>query len=600
MQSALVLFLSTALFLGAQGTRADYVRAEKSLSWNIRKLVFEAEVAPHWIGKTARFWYRNDKPEKREFILVDAARNTRGPAFDHARLAAALSAVAGHTYQGDVLPFEAIDYSPDESTISFDAAGGHWRCALSNYSCEKSDPPPPAHIDGESPDGKWSAYVKDHNLYLRYAATGEAVQLTNDGEKYWAYATPLPNARLMVEQRTEEPRMAPAVFWSPDSKKLVTYRMDSRRAAKFTITQNAPSFQLRPVSYNVVYPLPGEELSTAEPLVFDVETHKRTAIHVDPIQILFQGGPTFRWQRDGEHFTFNVTERGYKRIDFCEADAITGNVRTLIEERSETFVDPGASLHRWLKDDGELIASSERDGWNHLYLYDVKTAALKNQITNGNWVVRAINEVDESERKVYFLAAGREPGRDPYLTHLYRANLDGSGLQLLTPEDSNHTVSFSPDKKYFVDVYSRPNVAPVSVLRRADGSEVRVLERSNADRLLKTGFRFPEPFKGKGRDGTTDVYGIIWRPANFDPSKKYPVVEQIYTGPQGFFVPKNFSAYRNVAQPIAELGFIVVQIDGLGTAGRSKAFHDYCYKNLGDGGVPDHIALMKQMAAKYP
>jgi len=357
---------------------------------------------------------------------------------------------------------------------------------------------------------------------------------------------------------------------------------------------------LRPATYSVVYPLPGEVLSTAEPIVFDVETRKRTDVKVEPLQMFFQEGPEFEWLQDNVHFVFDVAARGYREIDLREAHAETGQARTVLAEKSETFVDPGALFRRRLNKDAEIVTSSERDGWNHLYLYNSKTGALENRVTQGEWVVSSIEHIDEKNRLIYFLGAGRERGEDPYQTHLYRTGLDGTGLELLTPENANHRVSFSPSGKYFVDTYSRPDLPPVSVLKTADGHTVRVLERADVGLLKKTGFHDPEPFKGKGRDGQTDIYGIIWRPSNFSAQRKYPVIEDIYTGPQGFFVPKTFKAYRRVDQAIAELGFIVVQVDGMGTAGRSKAFHDHCFKNLGDSGLPDHIAVIKQMAAKYP
>ncbi len=532
--------------LAAQGTLSDYERAQQFLSWNIRKLVFEAEIEPHWIGNGDRFWYENEKPGGKEYVLIDPERNTRGAASER-----------------------------DRSTE------------------EKPKP------EGLSPDGHWQAEIKDYNLYLKDTSTGQEVQLTTDGIRDWAYATPLPDGRMMIEQRTSDVKQAPAVFWSHDSKKLVTYRMDSRNGARFVITQYAPPFQLRPASYSLVYPLPGEALSTAEPIVFEIESRKRTEVKMEPLQMFFQEGPGFRWSDDNRHFTFDFTERGYKRIELREADAQTGAVRTLIEEKSETFVDPDASIQRWLNHDTEIVASSERDGWNHLYLYSAESATLRNRITQGNWVVRGVEHIDEKRRQVYFTAAGRERGEDPYLRHLYRINLDGNGLDLLTPEPADHEIEFSPNGKYFIDTYSRPDLPPKSLLREANGHVVRVLEAADIGLLIKKGFHLPEPFKGKGRDGETDIYGIIWRPSNFSPAHKYPVIEQIYSGPQGFFVPKTFSAYRNPAQAVAELGFIVVQIDGMGTAGRSKAFHDHCYKNLGDSGLPDHIAVLKQMAQKY-
>jgi dipeptidyl aminopeptidase/acylaminoacyl peptidase len=531
---------------------------------------------------------------------VDAERNTQTPAFDHSRLAAALSRAAGKTYPATELPFRSIEFVNGGFGIAFNVEGTHWVCAaLSIHTCKKI-PKPTGHKRGLSPDGKWQAKVKNYNLYLRNTSTGNQIRLTSDGRKDWVYATPLPDSRLMIEQRTENVKQPPAVFWSHDSKRLVTYRIDSRKAGRFFITQHAPPFQLRPVSYSVVYPLPGEKLSTAAPIIFDVSTRKQTSVQMEPIEIFFQDGPSFRWLHDNVHFVFDYTARGYKCAEIREVDAATGKVRTLVQEKSDTFVDPDASYQRWLKNDSEVIVSSERDGWNHLYLYNPRTASLENRLTQGEWVVRSIEHIDDKNRQVYFLAGGREPGEDPYLTHLYRVRLDGTSLELLTPEPANHTVDFSPTGDYFIDTYSRPDLPTVSVLRRADGKQVRTLERAQADKLLDTGFQYPEPFRGKGRDGQTDIYGIIWRPSHLDASRKYPIVEQIYTGPQGFFVPKNFSAFRNSAQAIAELGFIVVQVDGMGTAGRSKAFHDHCYKNMGDSGLPDHIALIKQMAEKYP
>ncbi len=497
---ALLLSCILTSVAAGQGTRTDYERAQQFLPWNARKLVFEAEVEPHWIGETDRFWYENEKPSGKEYVLIDAAHNTRGAASDKDRT---------------------------------------------------EEPKKP---EGISPDGRWQAEVKDYNLYIKDTSTGQEIQLTRDGAKDYSYATPLPDSRLMIEQRTEDVKQPPAVFWSKDSRRLVTYRMDSRNAGRFVITQYAPPFQLRPVSYRVVYPLPGEVLSTAEPVVFDVETCKRTDVKVPPLQMFFQDGPEFQWLEDNTHFIFDVTQRGYKSIDLEEGDAITGTIRTLVHETSDTFVDPDASIHRWFNHDTELIASSERDGWNHLYLYDVKTATLKNRITQGPWVVRGVEHVDEKTRQVYFMAAGREPGEDPYQTHLYRINLDGTNLQLLTPENANHHVTFSPTGNYFIDTYSRPNLAAVSVLREANGRIVTLLEKADVSLLVKSGFHVPEPFKGKGRDGQTDIYGIIWRPSNFNQAHKYPVVEQIYTGPQGFFVPKTFDAFRNPAQSIAELG----------------------------------------------
>jgi dipeptidyl-peptidase-4 len=419
-----------------------------------------------------------------------------------------------------------------------------------------------------------------------------------------AYATPIPSPTLMVRQHTEEPAQDPAVLWSPDSRRLVTYRIDTRGAGTLSMVQHAPPDRVRPYHYTYFYPLPEDSvLPTADLFVFEIGSWRRIPVEIPPIALQYYGGPSRgRWLDDGRRLSLVVTDRGYTRRQFLEIDATTGAARTIVDERGEPYVDVYAGTLLEALDGGrEWLWGSERDGWMHLYLYDGATGSVQRQLTSGAWVVSEVSRVDEKRRAVYFMARGREPGRDPYLQHLYRVSLDGGAVRLLTPESADHAVSFSPTGTSFVDTYSRPDLPPVSVLRRTtDGAVTLELERADLSRLLATGWRRPEPFAAKARDGTTDVYGLIWWPSTFDSTRTYPVIEQIYTGPHGFFVPKTFAAYRNTAQSIAELGFIVVQVDGLGTAGRGRAFHLYSYRNLGDGGIDDHIAALRQMAAAHP
>jgi dipeptidyl-peptidase 4 len=425
------------------------------------------------------------------------------------------------------------------------------------------------------------------------------VQLTRDGEAGWDYATPIPSLRPMVTQGTENVKERPAVFWSPDSSKLITYRIDSRNAGHFMTLQFVPPDQMRPKAYNVVYPLPGEVLPKAAPIIFDVRAGTRIDVKTPGIDIAFQGGPSFEWFPDSKRFHYEAETRGWKEVELREVDASTGEQKVLVKESAEKYVDPGETWFRFLNNDSEILMSSERDGWNHLYLYNAKTGTLEKQLTKGEWVVRQIVAIDDKNHRVYFLACGREKGEDPYLTHLYGVSLDGTGLQLLTPDNANHMVSISPDDAYFVDNYSRVDLPGGSILRRTkDGSKVRDLEQADVTELVKTGWKFPEPFQGKAGDGTTDLYGLIWRPSNFDASKKYPIIEQVYTGPQGFFVPKTLAAAMRL-QSTAEVGFVVVMVDGRGTTGRSRAFHEFSYHNLG-GSFADHVEMIKQMAAKYP
>ncbi len=586
----------------AQGTLADYQRAERFLPGNMRSMVSLAEVRPTWIEHSDRFWYRTDGPKGSQFVVVDAAKNTSAPAFDQSRLAAGLSRASGRTYEGTNLPFYAFEYADHGDAIRFQVEDTDWTCKLSNYECTKSPHPNANPYENVSPDGRWAAYLKDHNLFVRDTSTGEVVQLTRDGVPGWDYATPLPDLRTLVTEgieRGEDAKERPEVFWSPDSSKLITFRIDSRNAGRFTTLQFVPPDQLRPKAYDYVYPLPGEALPHAELMVFDVLSGKRVDVKTAPLDLEFQGGPGyFRWFPDNNSFFYERGTRGNKETELRVVNAETGDEKVLLSEQDGLYIDPGEHFFRFISDNGGILWSSEKDGWNHLYLYDDK-GKFENQITKGPWVVRQIESVDAKDHQVYFLASGREKNEDPYLTHLYRVNFDGSDLELLTPENANHTVSISPDGQYFVDNYSRVDLPGESVLRRTkDGSEIRVLEKADVSALIKAGWKFPEPFEGKALDGTTDLYGVIVRPTNFDPSKKYPIVEQVYTGPQGFFVPKSFGAATRL-QSMAELGFVVVMVDGRGTTGRSRAFHEFSYHNLG-GSFADHVAMIKQMAAKYP
>ena len=581
----------------AQGSLEDYQRAQRFLPGNLRHVVFPADVEPHWIEKTNRFWYRSVGPKGTEFVLVDAGQNTSGPAFDHAQLAAKVSKVTKREVEPFDLPFSDIEFVDNGKAIRFSIDDTQWACQLATYECQK-DPRPERPYETLSPNKRWAAYVHDHNLYLRDVSTGAVVQLTRDGVPGWDYATPLPSLHLMVDQGREDVQQPAAVFWSPDSTKLITYRIDARNSGRFTSIQFVPPDQLRPRAFTYVYPLPGEVLAKAEPIIFDIQSSKRIDVKTAPLELPFQEGPSFDWVPHSKGFYYDYDERGYKAKELRVVDASTGEQRVLIREQSDSYVDPGETFYRFVDATGEVLWSSERDGWNHLYLYS-RTGQLESQITHGAWVVREIDHVDEKDQRVYFLANGREKNEDPYQTHLYSIGFDGKDLRMLSPENANHSVSMSPDGSFFVDSFSRPDLPGESVLRRSkDGSDVRILEKADASELLKTGWKFPEPFQGKAADGSTDIYGLIWRPSNFDPSKKYPVIEQVYTGPQGFFVPKTFASTFRL-QSMAELGFVVVMVDGRGTVGRSRAFHQVSYRNLG-GAFEDHVALIKQMAARYP
>lgn len=606
MQRCSLAPLLFAIWLGpawAQGTREDYVRAERFLPGNVRRLVFEGEVAPRWIGTSARFWYRNEKPDRTEFVLVDAARGERRPAFDHEKLAAGLARASGRTCRAEALPFDEIRFAEGDRAVEFAVDNVRWRCDLSAYECSRIQEPPARWPGGApSPDGRLVAFVRNYNLHAGVVATGQEIPLTRDGERLCAYATPLASPAEMIRQGRMDVSLPAAVSWSPDSTRLATFRLDQRTAPQLTMVQFVPPAGMLPVRYSYAYPLPIDAvLPAAAPLIFEVSSQKQVAVEARPIELLYYGAPRFSWFKDSRRIHYTETERGYRRVRLLEADALTGKTRVLLEEQSDTHVDPHLRWTRLIEEGVEILASSERDGWNHLYLYDGATGKLKNRVTSGPWVVRAIESIDAKRRVIYFTAGGREPGRDPYLRHLYRINFDGSDLRLLTRENAEHAVSFSRDCEYFVDAYSRVEQPAVSALRRAgDGTVLLELERADISRLLAAGWKQPERFRARARDGKTDIYGVMWRPSNFDPSRKYPVIEQIYTGPHGFFAPVTFAAYRSLCQSIAELGFVCVMVDGMGTNMRSRAFHEVSYKNLGDGGIDDHIAALRQLAERYP
>jgi dipeptidyl aminopeptidase/acylaminoacyl peptidase len=545
-------------------------------------------------------------------------------AFDHQRLAAGLSSVAGRQYEAHALPFSYVRFAENAKSVAFAIDQSAFKCDLSTYQCARTTdvvdeadeeirtgpPRQPDHArlprpERSSPDRKFVAFVRDHNLWVRNSASGEQIQLSRDGERFYDYATPLPSPALMVGQGTEDVVQAPALFWSPDSQKIATYVMDQRNFPRLTITQSAPPDQFRPRYFSYAYPLPVDWiLPTAKLVVFDVARRKQIDVAAKPLVQLYYGGPALEWFGDSRRLQYREIDRGYQDVRVNEVDATTGATRVVVEEKGgrEFLIDTSILITQPINDGRERIWSSERDGWNHLYLYDTQTATVKSQITNGEWVVRSIDHVDEKARVLYFSAGGREADRDPYLRHVYRIGLDGTGITLLTPEDADHAVSFSPDGKYFVDVFSRVDLPTVSVLRRSeDGQIAKTLEKADVSKLTTIGWKPPEPFKAKAADGKTDLFGVIWRPTNLDPAKKYPVVENIYTGPQGAFVPKTFAAFRHQQQAIAELGFITAFIDGRGTALRSRAFRAFAYHNLGFGsGSDDHITVFKQMAAKYP
>ncbi|MDO7849458.1 DPP IV N-terminal domain-containing protein [Hymenobacter sp. M29] len=586
-------------------TAEDYARAERFMSYNTQALVDHSAGQPNWLPGD-RFWYRVLTAQGSEFILVDPARKTRTVAFDQARLATALSAASGKTYEASRLPFRSIEFSPDAKAISFAASGKSWKYdvvsgKINPETAPATSPAASANTANEevSPNGQLAAFIKDDNLWVRDTKTNQTTQLTTDGAKDYGYATD--NAGWTHSDK-------PILRWSPDSRKIATFRQDQRNVGDmYLVTTNVG----HPTLKSWKYPLPGDK---------DIALIERVVIEVNPAKVVrFQMAPdphrgslsddisssgTFDdvdWSPDGRELAFVSTSRDHKEEKVRVADAATGTVRDVFTETVATQYESGQGAINWryLPKTKEMVWYSERDNWGHLYLYDAGSGKVKNQITKGNFVVTQLLKVDEQKRQAYFLADGREAG-NPYFTHLYRIGLDGKNLTLLTPEAGNHQVMMSPSGRYFVDTYSQPDKPGVTVLRSADGKLLSTLEKTDISRLTATGWKAPTPITVKAADGQTDLYGLMFTPTTLNPSQKYPIINYIYPGPQGGGVGSwSFVAGRSDHQALAELGFVVVVIEGSCNPLRSKSYHDACYGNMAENTLSDQISGMKQLAQKY-
>jgi dipeptidyl-peptidase 4 len=630
---ALMALLAANLVSLAQGSKADYERAA-TLNDRFGNKVFRDRVEAQWLPGNTSFWYQvRTAPNAREFVLINAVTgertilssaptnqsplrgmspdaaprrsartgeqteltfinrttdavelfwlSTEGERRSYGKLRAGESR-AQNTYAGHVW----LAVAGSNTLAAFEATPSGGDAVISGAVTNAVRRPDGAQRPRSrevSPDGKWRALVRDHNMVVRSASGTNEFVLSTDGKDGDAYRE--------------------RFYWSPDSQYLVAIRVEKGEQRKVTIVESAPKDQLQPKVHTFDYYKPGDKLPRPTPVLFDVAARKQIPISNELFPNFFteSGDLSIRWEKDSSRFTFNYNQRGHQVYRVISVDAASGKASAIVEEISPTFIDySGKFFLEWLDDTGELIWMSERDGWCHLYLYDAKTGQVKNQITKGEWVVRGVELVDKARREIWFRAGGLVPGEDPYYVHYARVNFDGTGLVQLTEGDGNHSAQFSPDREFLIDTWSRVDEVPVVELRRtSDGKRVTRLERADATHLFDAGWQVPERFVAKGRDGRTDIYGVIIRPTNFDAKKKYPVIEHIYAGPHSAFVPKSFRAVHGMME-LAELGFIVVQIDGMGTSLRSKKFHDVAWKNLRDAGFPDRIAWMKAAAARYP
>ncbi len=537
--------------LHAQGTVEEYQRAFSAAKDFAADKVLHSAENPQWKEDTHTFWYSIQTAEGKRFIAIDADAKTRRsfPAIEELRQALGLSE-----------PERDRSRRPQK----------HWMVT------------DPENEGGpvKSPDESQEAFIRNYNVVVKDLATGHERVLTQDGGLGFYYSCYL--------------------RWSPDGKKIAVNKL--RRAEKrfVSFVESSPKDQLQPKLHTMEYCKPGDEVDYREPRIINLETGKVWVPSTELFPHQYTLG-RLTWMENSRSVLFDYNERGHKVYRVLEMSAETGLVRTVIEETSEKFVTYNRQFRHLMKGQQEMIWMSERDNHNHLYLYDVEKAKVIRQITKGEWYVRRVLHVDEEAGCIYFTANGMQKGEDPYLIRYYRIGLDGKNLVCLTPEKGNHTAQFSRDRKFLVDTYSLADVPPVTVLRDGFTGEILMeVEKADISALQQAGWQAPEVFHAPGRDGKTEMWGIIQRPSHFDPSKSYPVIEYIYAGPGDAYVPKSFVSYNWTTTALAEIGFIVVQLDAMGTSYRSKAFEEVCYKNLKDAGLPDRIEWIKAACKKYP
>jgi len=601
------------LLVSAPAVAQDYQRAEQMITWNAMQHVYHDQVLPSWYRDSTRFWYRVHTREGFVFRAVDPKAGTAGPLFDNARMAAALSVATDSAFDPVKLPFASFEFADqgrNESAIRIRIGKRDVECQLASYQCAVSDTLPSRGRFVRSPDERWDAFVAGYDLWVRPAAGGDSIRLTTDGERLHGYGTREPSP---TEIRQKRPRR-PTVVWSPDSKRLAVMRYDERNVQSVSLISMTST---RPVTYTYPYALPGDSVvGTSAWYVAEVESKAVVRLRVDPeptMSFFAFGAPSLQWNAHGDRVYFTNVDRGPKRVHLLSADPRTGDTKLLIADSSATYVIGAIDLlassgSNWkVLGNGDLIWVAERDGFAHLYRHG-PDGTIKNQVTRGPWVVAQLLWVDETAGRVYFSAKGREAGRHPDYLFLYSVGLDGSGLTLLSPENANHQLRAVPSGGYVVDAYSTVADPPVVVLRGQDGRVVRELERADIADLRATGWRPGEVFTAKSRDGVTDVWGVIYRPSGFDSTARYPVIDHIYPGPLISPVAKSFYPTRDPftyskageVQALAELGFIVVEIDALGNTARSKALYTTWWGRMGDHGVPDHIAAIKELAGRVP
>ncbi|TCC45096.1 S9 family peptidase [Kribbella capetownensis] len=592
-------------------TTQDYQAAEQLLRRPARpgELVVGDKVRPQWIDGGARVWYAVSNGAGKRFVLVDPEAGTREPAFDHARLAAALTAVSGQEVDPESLPFMGIALAGN--AVEFDAFGEYWRCSLDTYTCERAEFTPPGNpLEVPSPDNKVAVSRRGHDLWARSLSDGREWALTTDGEPDYQYgAGPASTGNSTLLRKIGLPYLPPAVAWSPDSSKVLAHRTDERNVRQTHLVEARPADGSAPVLHTQRYAYPGDEhMPLAELVVLDVAEGTVVRAQTEPL-LMPQLSPIMAkwawWAPDGSAVYYLDRPRDLRTLTLYRLDPTTGAVTTVLSETGDTRVEPNQwsfepPIVQVLGD--EVLWYSQRDGWGHLYRYDLHTGELLGQVTSGQWAVRQILRVDEAERVVYFVASGLVDD-DPYRRTVCRVGLDGTGFAKVTDDELDHIVTLAANPAYFIDSASTVDIAPVSRVLDWTGRVVVELERADSSKLTATGWTAPERFRVKAADGVTDIYGVLYRPRGFDAAQRYPVVDTLYPGPQVNRVAPSFDpgGMGLDAEPLAALGFVVIALDGRGTPGRSKSFHDASYGHVADAGsLADHVTALQQLAETRP
>ena len=627
--------------------KANYALAAKFSPKKLEKMLFSTAVDPHWLKNTNRFWYAYETTSGKKWYIVDPVKGTKLPLFDNDKLADALTKAVKDPFDAQHLGIENLKFLREDDVISFEiksteeiekkdttkkaaAPVKEKKTFYFEYNIttnelkERTGYEKPKTRPGWasiSPDKKWIVFAREHNLwYMDSANYRKALQneddttiaetrLTKDGIEHYTYGDSY-NETNTEREKNRKKRKPAFIYWSPDSRHFAMVRSDMRKVKDLWVIHNTAD--PRPALETYKYHMPGEkEAPLREILLFDLAAKSSKKINTDLFkdqELSIWSAPAKQSQRDddfrpliwhgtNERFYFSRTSRDLKRIDVCALDVPSATPKVIIAERMNTYVEvrrPGL-----VNGGKEIVHWSERDGWGHFYLYD-ETGKEKGQITSGPWHAEDIEGIDDKTRTLYFTGNGRENGEDPYYLHLYRTGLDGSNVRLLNPGDADHAVSMDDFNRFFVNNHSRVNSVPTSALYDANGRKIMDLEKTDMQRMIQAGYKFPETFKAKADDGITDLYGVIYKPFDFDSSKKYPVIAYVYPGPQTEAVNKAFARGMDRIDRLAQLGFIVVTMGNRGGhPSRSKWYHNYGYGNLRDYGLADKKAVLEQLSDRY-